>query len=181
LCASSFGACESFILASKYYLDFAAAGTGDNSSSDAALPSSRGPAFAVQYCLGETLMSTYWKQCRCSVLHGELKEEIISHCFRKAGVVYAEDNITESEVLDDTETENWKLLCEKLDVPTSVNLTDYVNVDCDVIVQKEITDEILAAGVGKKCTAIVINNKHRCNTHNSTFRLGRYYYGDKSG
>jgi len=36
-------------------------------------------------------------------------------------------------------------LCEKLDVPTSVNLTDYVNVDCDVIVQKETTaDEILA-------------------------------------
>ena len=29
-----------------------------------------------------------------------LKEEIISNCFRKAGVVYAEDDITESEVLD---------------------------------------------------------------------------------
>ena len=57
-----------------------------------------------------------------------LKEELIANCFRKAGVVYAED-ITEGEVLDDAETEeNWKCLCEKLDVPTSVNLTDYVNV-----------------------------------------------------
>ena len=57
-----------------------------------------------------------------------LKEEIIANCFRKAGVVYAEDDITESEELDDAETEeNWKRLCEKLDVPTSVNLTDYVN------------------------------------------------------
>ena len=66
-----------------------------------------------------------------------LKEELIANCFRKAGVVYAEDDITESEVLDDAETEeNWKRLCKKLDVPTSVNLTDYVNVDCDVIVQK---------------------------------------------
>jgi len=53
-----------------------------------------------------------------------LKEEIISNCFRKAGVVYAEDDITESEVLYDAETEEkWKCLCEKLDVPTSVNLT----------------------------------------------------------
>ena len=53
-------------------------------------------------------------------------------------MVYAEDDITESEVLDDAETEeNWKRLCEKLDVPASVNLTDYVNVDCDVIVQKK--------------------------------------------
>ena len=58
-----------------------------------------------------------------------LKEELIANCFRKAGVVYAED-ITEGEVLDDAETEeNWKCLCEKLDVPTSVNLTDYVNVE----------------------------------------------------
>ena len=53
-----------------------------------------------------------------------LKEELIANCFRKAGVVYAEDDITESEVL-----------------PTSVNLNDYVNVYCDVIVQKEITDD----------------------------------------
>jgi hypothetical protein len=76
-----------------------------------------------------------------------LKEEIISNCFRKAGVVYAED-ITESEVLDDAETEeNWKRLCEKLDVPTSVNLTDYVNVDCDVLVQKEITDDEILADI----------------------------------
>ena len=77
-----------------------------------------------------------------------LKEEIIANCFRKAGVVYAEDDITESEVLDDAETEeNWKRLCEKLDVPTSVNLTDYVNVDCDVIVQKEITDDEIVADI----------------------------------
>ena len=60
-------------------------------------------------------------------------------------MVYAEDDITEGEVLDDAETEeNWKRLCEKLDVPTSVNLTDYVNVDCDVIVQETTDDEILA-------------------------------------
>jgi len=77
-----------------------------------------------------------------------LKEEIIANCFRKAGVVYAEDDITESEVLDDAETEeNWKRLCEKLDVPTSVNLTDYVNVDCDVRVQKEITDDEIVADI----------------------------------
>ena len=76
-----------------------------------------------------------------------LKEEIIANCFRKAGVVYAEDDITESEVLDDAETENCKCLCEKLDVPTSVNLTDYVNVDCDVIVQKEITDDEIVADI----------------------------------
>jgi len=77
-----------------------------------------------------------------------LKDEVISDCFRKAGVVYAEDNITESEVLDDAETEeNWKHLCEKLDVPTSVNLTDYVNVDCDVIVQKKTTDDEILADI----------------------------------
>ena len=38
-------------------------------------------------------------------------------------------------------------MCEKLDVPTSVNLTDYVNVDCDVIVQKEITDNKILADI----------------------------------
>jgi len=83
-----------------------------------------------------------------------LKEEIIANCFRKAGVVYAEDDITESEVLDDAETEeNWKCLCEKLDVPTSVNLTDYVNMDCDVIVQNEITDDEIMADMsdGNPC------------------------------
>ena len=75
-------------------------------------------------------------------------EEIIANCFRKAGVVYAEDDITESEVLEDAETENWKCLCEKLDVPTSVNLTDYVNMDCDVIVQKKkITDDEIVADI----------------------------------
>ena len=67
---------------------------------------------------------------------------------RKARVVYAEEDITESKVLDDAETEeNWKRLCEKLKVPTSVNLTDYVNVDCDVIVQKEITDDEIVADI----------------------------------
>ena len=43
--------------------------------------------------------------------------------------------------------ENWNRLCEKLDVPTSVNLTDYVNVDCDVIVQKETTDDKILAHI----------------------------------
>jgi len=77
-----------------------------------------------------------------------LKVEIISNCFRKATVVYAEDDITESEVLYDAQTEeNWKRLCEKLDVPTSVNLTDYINMDCDVIVQKEITDDEILADI----------------------------------
>ena len=57
-------------------------------------------------------------------------------------------HITKSEELDDAETdENWKRLCEKLDVPTSVNLTDYINVDCDVIVQKEITDDEILADI----------------------------------
>ena len=50
-------------------------------------------------------------------------------------------------MLDDAETENWKRLCEKLDVPTSVNVTDYVNVDCDVIVQKETTDDEILADI----------------------------------
>ena len=57
-------------------------------------------------------------------------------------------------MLDDAETEeNWKRLCEKLDVPTSVNLTDYVNVDCDEIVQKEITDDDILADMsdGNPC------------------------------
>jgi len=77
-----------------------------------------------------------------------LKEEIISNCFQKVGVVYAEHDITESEVLYDAETEeNWKCLCEKLDVPTSVNLADYVKVDCDVIVQKETTDDEILADI----------------------------------
>ena len=63
-------------------------------------------------------------------------------------MVYAEDGFTESEVLDDAETEeNWKDLCEKLDVPKSVNLTDYIDVDCDVIMQKEITDDEILADI----------------------------------
>ena len=32
-------------------------------------------------------------------------------------------------------------------MPTSVNLTDYVNVDCDVIVQKETTDDEILADI----------------------------------
>jgi len=49
-------------------------------------------------------------------------------------------------------------LCEKLDVPTSVNLTDYVNVDCDVIMQKEITDDEILADImsdGNPCDDVV--------------------------
>ena len=106
MCASPFGACESFSLASKYYLDFAAAGSGDNSRRKrhyrarvvrrmlCNIASERD--INVNILEAMQMFSAAWRA---------LKEEIISNYFRKAGVVYAEDDIIESEVLDDAETE----------------------------------------------------------------------------
>ena len=52
-------------------------------------------------------------------------------------------------------------------MPTSVNLTDYVNVDCDVIVQKEITDDEILADImsdGNPCDDEVGRCALKCST-----------------
>jgi hypothetical protein len=57
------------------------------------------------------------------------------------------DERVEENLIDDDIKDNWQQICQKINVPAEVTMEDFIDVDSDVAVIQEATEDIIVNNV----------------------------------
>jgi hypothetical protein len=66
---------------------------------------------------------------------------VVSDCWHNTHILSVRDEIVEENLTDDDNKDNWQQICQKINMPAEVMMEDSFDVDSDVAIIQEATDD----------------------------------------